>query len=121
MRNSLKSQLTFDKSFSSSSPVLAPNRMASPKSFTASPGITVSRSITQMPFLVSLSTIILFSLVSLCVTRRGIFPSASKSPSTQAVSFRDLKNSISSRAFSALLHTSASTASRNTWYLAFVS
>ena len=35
--------------------VNAPIRTASPKSFMATPGITVSRSITHIPFLVSLS------------------------------------------------------------------
>ena len=55
----------FDRSFSSSFAVAAPNLIASPKSYKERPGITVSRSITQRDFLVSLSNKTLLSFVSL--------------------------------------------------------
>lgn len=74
------SQDTLFRSFSSSAAVLAPKRIASPKSWAANPGITVSRSMTQMALPLALSNSTLFNLVSLCVTRSGISPAASRSP-----------------------------------------
>ena len=110
-----------ERSFSSSAPVLAPKRMESPKSFTASPGITVSRSITQRTFPVVLSIRTLLDLVSLCVTRSGSSPASNRSPSTQATSYRSFINRISCCTPAALPHTSSSTAFSNAANRALVS
>ena len=112
---------TLDRSFSSSAPVLAPKRMASPKSFTASPGITVSRSITQIALPVLLSIIILLSFVSLCVTRSGISPFAWRFEKQHATSSWSNTNWISFLTPAARLLISVSTALLKTSNLAFVS
>ena len=106
-------QDTFVRSVSSSSAVLAPKRMESPKSFIASPGITVSRSITQIPFPVLSSSITLFNFVSLCVTRSGSSCLSSISAKQLAISSLSRTNRISFSTEAALPITSSSTAFLN--------
>src|ERR1039458_1966124 len=68
--------VTLERSCSSSIAGLVVVRTMSPKSYGASPGITVSRSITQMPSPVVSSNMTLLNLVSLWVTRSGRFASS---------------------------------------------
>ena len=107
------SKLTFVKSCSSSRQWFAPKRMESPKSLMERPGMVVSRSMTQMPSWVSRSIRMLFSFVSLWVTRRGSFPSRSARRATPQSSFRARKNWISADTPFARFSLSASRAARN--------
>ena len=101
------------KLVSSSSAVLAPVRIESPKSFITRPGITVSRSITQIPFPVRSSIITLFNLVSLCVTRRESSPLSRRSINSLATALCCLINSISRCTLAARPQTSSATARSN--------
>ena len=92
-----RSKCTRSRFFSSSAAVAAPKRMESPKSFAASPGIIVSRSIMHRPFPLLESKRILFNFVSLCVTRSGSVPSSCRLTSTAQSSFLFNTKSISGR------------------------
>jgi len=101
---------TFVTSGSSSGAELVAVRTMSPKSYNASPGITVSRSITQIPSPVASSSRTLLSFVSLCVTTVGISPARCKARSRSASAWRARAKSISDFTPAARLQTSASTA-----------
>ena len=75
-RNFSVSKETLLRSGSSSAAVFAMKRTASPKSYIAMPGMTVSRSMTTTGSFVSGSNSTLFDFVSLCVTRTGNSPFA---------------------------------------------
>ena len=101
-------KFTFVKSGSSSAPDVAPERIQSPKSYAARPGIIVSRSITQSASCESASTKTLLIFVSLCVTRNGKIPASSLSVKACMSSLRANKKSISSLTLAALPTGSAS-------------
>ena len=96
-RVSLMSKCIRSRFGSSSSAVAAPKRMESPKSLAARPGMMVSRSMMQSPFPVFSSNRMLFSFVSLCVTRSGRSPSSCCFTSTPQSSSLARTKSISGR------------------------
>ena len=76
--------------------MVAPDLIASPKSYKMVPGMTVSKSTKHNPSFVSQSNIMLFNLVSLCVTFIGINFCSIKEVMTGVKSFRCKTNCISS-------------------------